>query len=109
MITENKPITSELKDLGSFFKLLSNIHRIRVLTLLENKSMSFGELMKELKINPKVLSDTLTSLSNSKLIIKSYPYQVYTLTPIGKIIVKEYFTKTQELLKNYFKQTRWSD
>lgn len=61
--------------------------------------------MKELGVNPKVLSDVLTTLSNNKLIIKSYPYQVYTLTPIGKIIVKEFFVKAQELIEKYLKRT----
>jgi predicted transcriptional regulator len=58
--------------------------------------------MKELKISPKVLSNALTSLSKSELVIKSYPYRAYTLTSIKKIIVKEYFAKTQELIKKLF-------
>ncbi|MEM2896917.1 MAG: winged helix-turn-helix domain-containing protein [Candidatus Bathyarchaeia archaeon] len=109
MIVESTASTNEFEDLALFFKLFSNIHRIRVLTLLENRSMSFGELMKELKVNPKVLSDALAILSGSELIIKSYPYQVYTLTPIGKIVVKEYFAKTQELIKRHLKRTHGSD
>ncbi|MEM3539008.1 MAG: winged helix-turn-helix domain-containing protein [Nitrososphaerales archaeon] len=78
---------SEEYDLvANICKIFSNINRIRIVTHLEKESCSFGELMKELAINPKVLNDHLNVLIANKIVVKSYPYRVYTLTPAGHVI-----------------------
>jgi len=69
----------------TIFKVLGNMNRLRIITCLEKKSYSFGELLKELVINPKVLNDHLKVLIANKLIAKSYPYRVYALTPAGHV------------------------
>ena len=71
--------------IATMCKVLGNINRIKIITCLEKKSYSFGELLKELAINPKVLDDHLHVLMANKLVAKSYPYRVYTLTPAGHV------------------------
>lgn len=71
--------------IATVFRVLGNVNRLRIITYLEKKSYSFGELLKELAINPKVLNDHLNVLITNKLVAKSYPYRVYTLTPAGHV------------------------
>ena len=72
-------------NITTICKILGNINRLRIITCLEKKSYSFGELLKELAVNPKVLNDHLNVLIANKLVAKSYPYRVYTLTPAGHV------------------------
>ncbi len=78
--------TKNYSTAATMFKVLSNMNRLKIITCLEKESCSFGELLKELAINPKVLNDHLNILIANKLVAKSYPYRVYTLTPIGHVI-----------------------
>ncbi|MGQ9718444.1 MAG: winged helix-turn-helix domain-containing protein [Nitrososphaerales archaeon] len=72
--------------LATVCKVLSNRHRLRIVLHLEKKkACSFGELLKDLNINPKVLRDHLNVLIASKLVTKSFPYGAYTLTPAGYV------------------------
>ncbi|MEM3382640.1 MAG: winged helix-turn-helix domain-containing protein [Nitrososphaerales archaeon] len=97
---------SEDYDLvANICKILGNVNRIRIITRLEKESCSFGELMKELAINPKVLNDHLNVLIANKIVVKSYPYGVYTLTPIGHVIkqgmeaLNSYITRVKYVIK----------
>ncbi|MGQ9468791.1 MAG: ArsR/SmtB family transcription factor [Nitrososphaerales archaeon] len=86
-------------------KVLSNRNRLRIIMCLEKKSYSFGELLKELAINPKVLNDHLNVLIANKLVAKSYPYNVYALTPAGHLVKQGldafngYITRIANVLK----------
>jgi len=89
----------------TMFKVLGNMNRLRIITYLEKKSYSFGELLKELAVNPKVLNDHLKVLIANKLVAKSYPYRVYTLTPAGHVAKQGldaftgYITKISNVIK----------
>ena len=67
----------------SLCKIFSNPSRLKLINLLNERPYHFAELLKELNVNPKVLHDGLNLLRNAKLLLKSYPYGVYTLTPLG--------------------------
>ena len=75
--------------LAMMHKLLSNSTRLRILSMLQEKSLSFSELLRELKVNPKVLNDGLNALSSYELIVKSYQHNVYVLTPLGRLAAEE--------------------
>ncbi|MCP8309675.1 MAG: winged helix-turn-helix transcriptional regulator [archaeon] len=86
-------------------KILGNMNRLRIITCLEKKPYSFGELLKELVVNPKVLNDHLNVLIANKLVAKSYPYGVYILTPAGHVTKQGldafagYITRIADVLK----------
>lgn len=97
--------SEEYNTVASICKILGNINRIKIIKHLEKESCSFGELMKELSINPKVLNDHLNVLIAKKIVVKSYPYGVYTLTPIGHVIkqgldaLTGYITRVEYMIK----------
>lgn len=76
----------EAKTLALVCKIFSNEVRIKILKLLEREPHTFGSLLKNLNVNPKILNDSLSLLSEHKLVVKSYPYNVYTLTPAGRVV-----------------------
>ncbi len=57
-----------------------------MIILLQKEPRTFGDLLKILAVNPKVLNDNLNTLSKHKLVAKSYPYNLYTLTPAGHVV-----------------------
>jgi DNA-binding HxlR family transcriptional regulator len=78
------------------FELVARLHRIlasstrlRVLSALESRSLSFTDLMRALGLNPKTLSTGLSLMSESGLVRKSYPHHVYVITPLGRRILRE--------------------
>lgn len=75
--------------IASLYRLLGNPVRLRILRLLESKSMAFGELMRDLAVNPKILSGHLNKLIEFRLVAKSYPHSVYVLTSPGRRIFRE--------------------
>ncbi len=83
-------------------RVFSNPTRYRILLLLDKEPRTFTTLMKTLAVNPKVLNDHLNTLIMSKIVAKSYPYNVYTLTPLGHLIkdaLAEVDNKLRESLK----------
>lgn len=65
--------------------------------------------MKTLAVNPKVLNDHLTTLIVNKIAAKSYPYNVYTLTPLGHL-VKEALAEMNNKLREPLKTLgQWRD
>jgi DNA-binding HxlR family transcriptional regulator len=106
-MAQNK-VLEKAKDystIATMCKILSNINRLKIITCLEKESYSFGELLKELAINPKVLNDHLNILIANKLVTKSYPYGVYALTPVGHVVKQgldafnSYLTRINYVLK----------
>ncbi len=75
--------------LASLYRILGNVERLRILTLLEAKPMTFGVLMRELQVNPQVLNRSLNLLRASGLVAKSYPYRTYVLTPLGHSVLRK--------------------
>lgn len=92
--------------IASLFKLLGNPVRLRILGLLQNKSMGFGELMRELAVNPKVLSNCLNKLMEFRLVTRSYPYRVYVLTSAGRRILREQIEAVYEYLDLFVKPVK---
>jgi len=83
-------------------RIFSNSTRYKILLLLDKEARTFTNLMKTLSLNPKVLNDHLNILIANKVIAKSYPYNLYTLTPFGHVIkdaLDELHTRLQEPLK----------
>jgi len=58
----------EAETLREFLNQRKNSLETRILTAVENKKMSFGELVKELKVNKKVLESELMKLEFEELI-----------------------------------------
>ncbi len=67
-------------------RIFSNPTRYKILILLDREPRTFTNLMKTLSLNPKVLNDHLNVLITNKIAVKSYPYKLYTLTPLGHIV-----------------------
>jgi len=88
---------------ASVYKVLSNPVRLKILVLLDSKSMGFSELMRALAINPKVLSSCLSSLMGLRLVVKSYPHRVYVLTPSGRRILREQIEGIYDYLNMFVK------
>jgi len=104
MVITNSP--SILASQGSDFELLAHLYkalgnptRLKILSILESGSLSFTELMKRLGLNPKTLSSALNLMGKCGLIRKSYPHQVYVITPFGRRIVREQVLALQESLQ----------
>ena len=89
--------------IASLYKLLGNPVRLKILRLLQDKSMGFSELMHELAVNPKVLSNCLNKLIEFRLIVKSYPHRVYVLTSAGRRILREQIEAVYEYLDLFVK------
>ena len=70
-------------------KTLASSNRLRVLSALESRSLSFTDLMRALGLNPKTLSSGLSLMVDHGLVRKSYPYHVYVITPLGRKILRE--------------------
>ena len=87
--------------LAMIHKLLSNPTRLRILSMLQEKSLSFSELLRELKVNPKVLNDNLNTLSSYELIVKSYQHDVYVLTPLGRLAAEEGLLEMRAFLDQF--------
>lgn len=92
--------------IASLYKLLGNPVRLKILGLLENKSMGFSELMRELTVNPKVLSNYLNKLVEFRLVTKSYPHRVYVLTPPGRRILREQIEGIYDYLDLFVKPVK---
>jgi len=89
-----------LDQLAHVYKILGNPTRLRILVTLESRSLSFTELMKTLELNPKTLSSCLSLMGKYGLIRKSYPHQVYVITPLGRRILREQVFALQESLRS---------
>ncbi|MEM3614623.1 MAG: helix-turn-helix domain-containing protein [Nitrososphaerales archaeon] len=88
-------------------RVFSNPTRYKILLLLDKEPRTFTALMKMLTVNPKVLNDHLNTLIANKLAAKSYAYNVYTLTPLGRL-VKEALAEMNNKLKEPLKTlTQW--
>ena len=88
------------------FRLLGNPVRLKILNLLQNKSMGFSELMHALAVNPKVLSNCLDKLTEFRLVTKSYPYGVYVLTSGGRRIIREQIDGISDHLELFVKPVK---
>jgi len=62
-------------------RIFSNPTRYKIPILLEGEPRTFTNLTKTLSLN-----DHLNVLIANKIAVKSYPYKLYTLTPLGRII-----------------------
>jgi|GEM_PF-1551603 len=83
-------------------RIFSNPTRYKILILLDKEPRTFTSLMKTLSLNPKVLNDHLNVLITNKIAVKSYPYNLYTLTPLGHLIkdaLAELRSKVEEPLR----------
>jgi DNA-binding HxlR family transcriptional regulator len=83
-------------------RIFSNPTRYKILLLLDKEPRTFTSLMKTLSLNPKVLNDHLNLLIANKIAVKSYPYNLYTLTPLGHLIkdaLAELHNKLEEPLR----------
>jgi len=83
-------------------RLFSNPTRYKILILLDKEPRTFTRIMKTLSLNPKVLNDHLNVLIANKIVVKSYPYNLYTLTPLGHLIkdaLAELCNKLEEPLR----------
>lgn len=90
---------SDFEALAHVYKILGNPTRLRILSALESGSLSFTELMRALDLNPKTLSSGLSMMGKSNLVRKSYPHQVYVITPLGRRIIREQVLALQESLQ----------
>ena len=99
MLTKQDPT---FESLARMYKTLGNATRLRILSSLESSSLSFTELMRTLELNPKTLSSGLSLMGESGLIRKSYPHQVYVITPLGRRIIREQVLALQESLQSAF-------
>jgi len=90
---------SDFELLAHLYKALGNPTRLRILSILESSSLSFTELMKRLGLNPKTVSSALNLMGKCGLVRKSYPHQVYVITPLGRRIVREQVLALQESLQ----------
>jgi len=101
--TLDKTKFGKREAVASLYRLLANPVRLRILELLENRSMRFSELMRELAVNPKVLSNYLKLLMEFRLVAKSYPHNVYVLTPLGRRILREQIEAIYDYLHLFVK------
>jgi DNA-binding HxlR family transcriptional regulator len=104
MVITESPSTAARQDsdfevLAHVYKILGNPTRLRILSALESSSLSFTELMRALDLNPKTLSSGLNLMGKWDLIRKSYPHQVYVITPLGRRIIREQVLALQESLQ----------
>ena len=104
MVITESPSTAGTQDfefeaLAHVYKMLGNPTRLRILSALESGSLSFTELMRALDLNPKTLSSGLNMMGKSNLVRKSYPHQVYVITPLGRRIIREQVLALQESLQ----------
>jgi predicted transcriptional regulator len=90
-------------------RIFGNPTRYKILLLLDKEARTFTSLMKTLSLNPKVLNDHINILIENKIIAKSYPYNLYTLTQFGHVIkdaLDELHTRLEEPLKKVEKRVR---
>lgn len=89
----------DLELLARMYKVLGNPTRLAILSTLDSTSMSFTELMRSLELNPKTLSTDLNMMGKCGLVRKSYPHQVYVITPLGRRIIREQVLALRESLQ----------
>ncbi len=89
----------DLQTVAHVYKVLGNPTRLRILHALESCSLSFTELMRTLELNPKTLSSGLNLMAECGLVRKSYPHQVYVITPLGRRIIREQVLILQDSLR----------
>ncbi len=103
VITESPSILAtdgpDLQTTAHLYKALGNPTRLRILHALESRSLSFTELMRTLELNPKTLSSGLNLMVECGLVRKSYPHQVYVITPLGRRIIREQVLPLQDSLQ----------
>ena len=104
MVITESPSTLAMPDsdfelMARVYKALANATRLKMLSTVESRSLSFTELMKTLDLNPKTLSSSLDSMGKCGLIRKSYPHQVYAITPLGRRIIREQLLTLHESLQ----------
>ena len=87
------------KTLPQICKIFGNATRYQLAILLANEAHTFGSLLKNLSVNPKVLNDHLTTLISNNIIKKSYPYNVYILTQEGRLVINLIINLQNELEK----------
>jgi len=90
---------SDFELLAHLYKALGNPTRLKLLSVLESGSLSFTELMKRLELNPKTLSTALSLMGKCGLLRKSYPHQVYVITPLGRRVIREQVLALHESLQ----------
>ena len=104
MVITKSPLAHALPDLdfdtiGRLYKVLANPTRLRMLSAIDSGSLSFTELMRTLDLNPKTLSSSLSLMGKCGMIRKSYPHQVYAITPLGRRIIREQVLALQDSLQ----------
>ena len=104
MVITELPSTLAMPDadfelMARVYKVLANPTRLKMLSTVESRSLSFTELMRTLGLNPKTLSSSLNSMGKCGLVRKSYPHQVYVITPLGRRIIREQLLALQESLQ----------
>jgi len=90
---------SDFDIVARVYKVLANPTRLKILSALESRSLSFTELMRALELNPKTLSSGLNLMGKCGLVRKSYPHQVYVITPLGRRIIREQVLALHESLQ----------
>ena len=66
-------------------KIFGNRNRIKIVHLLKKRPCTFGDLLRELQVNPKVLNDNLNMLSTYELVEKPSGERTYALTSNGQV------------------------
>lgn len=97
---------SDFEVIAHVYKVLGNPTRVRILYALESRSLSFTDLMRALDLNPKTLSTGLSLMGKCDLVRKSYPHQVYVITPLGRRIIREQVLALRESLQPMTKSER---
>lgn len=90
---------SDFDTIARVYKVLGNPTRLRILSAVDSRSLSFTELMRILNLNPKTLSSGLSLMGKCGMIRKSYPHQVYVITPLGRRIIREQLLALHESLQ----------
>lgn len=111
MVITESPSTFAMRDsdfeiIAHVYKVLGNPTRVRMLHALESRPLSFTDLMRALDLNPKTLSTGLSLMGKCDLVRKSYPHQVYVITPLGRKIIREQVLALRDSLQPITKSER---
>jgi len=114
MVITESPSTQAMPDsdfdtIARVYKVLGNPTRLRILSAVDSRSLSFTELMRILNLNPKTLSSGLSLMGKCGMIRKSYPHQVYVITPLGRRVIREQVLALQDSLQRMLRMERRSD
>jgi Predicted transcriptional regulator len=94
----------ELKEVAEVFQAVSSENRLKIIKELSTGPKTWSELMFSLKMNPKILDESLKKLIQAGVIVKEG--NKYRLTSIGDYILQiiEPLAKlTADIIESLFK------